>query len=224
VARTEGSVQRKALEEDALTSAVNRAADYTATHRNLVLGVTLGLIAAVMLTVLWLRESRSKASVSGDTLSQVVLGYANGNFDQALELANTVQSQHPGTEAAVLAKYLAGACQLRLGRFQEAEQSLRGYLDVAAKAPFYERAARSALAATLTAQGRAGEAATIYQEEAAKLPEPLAATASLDAARALAAAGSYDQAKPILETLAKGTDATARQAKIELAVLESTRR
>src|SRR5262245_12306102 len=111
-------------------------------HRNLVLGVTAGVLAAVLLTVPWMRESDGKAAVAVDTMSQVVLVYANGQFDQALELANSVQSQYPGSEAAALAKYLAGACQLRLGRFQEAEQSLRGYLDVAAKAPFYEHAAR----------------------------------------------------------------------------------
>lgn len=224
MARTGSNLETKTLDQDVLTNWVSRAFDYGTVHRNVVLGVVGGVIAVALLGVLWARDSRAKASVSGDQLSQVVLGFANGQFEQTLELANNVQTNHAGTEAATLAKYFAGTCQLRLGRFAEAEQSLKGYLAEASKAPFYENAARSALAASLLAQGRAAEAAPIYQEEAAKLPEALAAQAKLDAARAWIAAGAVDQAKPILDALATGTDATARQAKIELAVLGSTGR
>jgi len=220
--RSQGHIEPKALKEDVLTNTANRALDYATLHRNVVLGVAAGVFAVVVLGVLWSRDSRVKASASGDQMSQVVLGYANGQFEQALELARGVQTNHGGTEAATMSQYLAGACQLRLGRFAEAEQSLKAYLADSGKAPFYQQAARMALAASLTAQGRPAKAAAIYQEESAKLPEALAAQAKLDAARAWAAAGSYDQAKPILEALAAGTDATARQAKIELAVLAST--
>jgi thioredoxin-like negative regulator of GroEL len=111
--------------------------------------------------------------------------------------------------------------QLRLGRFPEAEQSLRGYLDGVAKNPFYENAARGALASTLEAQGRYADAAAQYQELAAKLPESMSQETQLDAARALRAAGSIEQAKAILQKLADGNSQAARKAKLQLAILNS---
>ena len=132
-----------------------------------------------------------------------------------------MQTNYAGSSAAVLAQYIGGKCQLQLGKFAEAEQSFRSYLASAAKAPFYEQAAQTALAASLEGQGKYAEAASTYQEAGSKLSEPLASEARLDAARALRLAGSVDEARKLLQGLvADQTSEVSRQAKIDLAVLD----
>jgi TolA-binding protein len=223
LARTGERIDRKALKEDALLNFIEQAGDHVRANLNLTLGVIAGVIVVALLAMLWRQDVRHKASAADESLSQVVVGYANGQYDQVVELSNSLQTTGPGSKAAVLSKYLAGASQMRLGRFPEAEQSLRAYLAEASKYPFYADAAQSALAASLEAQGKSAEAAAIYQEQAAKLSEPLASEAQLAAARALGRAGQTDQAKAILEKLAGENGAKAREARIELAILQSAR-
>jgi tetratricopeptide (TPR) repeat protein len=224
LARTGERIDRKALKEDALLNFVEQAGDHVRANLNLTLGVIAGVVVVALLAMLWRQDVRQKASAADESLSQVVVGYANGQYEQVVELSNSLQTSSPGSKSAVLSKYLAGASQMRLGRFPEAEQSLRAYLAESSKYPFYETAAQTALAASLEAQGKNADAAVIYQEQAAKLAEPLASEMQLSAARALGRAGQVDQAKNILEKLAgDNTGANAREARIELAILQSAR-
>lgn len=220
--RTRERLDRKTLKEDPLVNLVAQAGDWVAVNQKAVVGVLVGVVVLLVLGVLWVRDSRHRGVASDQSFSQVVLGYANGQYDQALQAAQNLQSQSPGSRGAVMAQYVAGMCQLQLGKFAEAEQSLRGYLQTATKAPFYESAARPALAAALEAQERHAEAAAMYQEAASGAPELQASQLKLQAARAFRAAGSVDQAKAILQTLATGEpNAVTGDAKLELAVLEN---
>lgn len=223
MARTEGHVGEKTtVEADPVLTGIQRALGYGSQHMNLVLGVAAGVIIVVALGLLWNRDRVSKSRQSAESLSAVVSAFGSGAYDQSLELANALQTQHAGTSPASLASYFVGVSQLRLGRFAEAETALRTYLTQAAKAPFYEQAAQVALAAALEGQKKYAEAAQIYQTEAAKMPDAMAADVQLDAARALRLAGQTDQAREILQKLAEGTTPAGRQAKIDLAVLNSS--
>lgn len=221
MARTTERLDRKALKEDGLLNFMERAGEYVQANLNIALGILAGVAVIIAVGVLWTRDARQKAHRADTNLSSAVMAYATGQYDKAVQVANDLQTSAAGTDAALLAKYVAGASQLRLGRFQEAETSLRSYLDSASKNPFYENAARGALASTLEAQGRFADAAGLYQELAGKLPEPMSIDAEIDAARALAAAGSVDQAKAILQKHATGTTQQARKARIELAILDA---
>jgi tetratricopeptide (TPR) repeat protein len=225
---TRERLERKSLKQDELLNFVSRATDYVGAHSNLVLGVVAGVVAVIVLGVLWNRGHVRKASESDQRFAQVVAAFASGQYQPALDLAAGVQSTYPGTRAAALSTYFAGKAQLQLGKFAEAEQSFRLYLDRAAQEPFYDNAARSGLAASLEAQGRYADAAAAFQEVAGKLTEPLASEARLDAARALRLAGSIDAARALLQQVAGGKTpelaSVARQAQIELAVLDSAPR
>jgi len=223
LARTGERLDRKALKEDVLLNFVEQAGDKVRSNMNLTLGVVAGIVVIGVLAMLWRQDVQQKSTQANQSLSQVVVGYANGQFDQVIELSNSLQTTNPGSKSAVMSKYLAGASMMRLGRFAEAEQSLRAYLAEAAKYPFYENAAQTALASSLEAQGKFADAAAIYQELAAKLGEPLASEAQLSAARALGRSGSVDQAKAILQKLAGDNGTKAREARIELAILQSAR-
>lgn len=220
--RSTEKLDRKALKEDGLLNVVNDAGEYVRANMNLVLGVLAGIILAVGIALLLRHDAKQKETQAATNLSQVVLAYSTGQLDRAVEAATALQSTNAGSAAAVASKYLGGAALLRLGRYPEAEQSLRGYLESSGKMPLYENAAHGALAAAMEAQGRYAEAATEYQQLASKLTGTAASQAELSAARALRAAGSMDQSKAILEKLAAEQTSVAREAKLELAVLEAT--
>lgn len=222
MARTQERLDRKALKQDALVNLVAQWGDWVSVNSKTVVGVAVGVLVLIVLGVLWVRDTRQRGTAADQTLSQVVLGYANGAYDQALQLALDLQTQNPGSRGAVMAQYMAGMCQLQLGKFAEAEQSLRAYVEAASKAPFYESAARPALAAAIEGQERHAEAAAMYQEAAVAAPEPQASQLKLKAARAFRAAGSMAQAKSILQALATGDpNAVMGEVKQELAVLEN---
>lgn len=221
MARTQERISRKTLKEDGLLNFTERAGEYVQANLNVALGILAGVAVVVLLGVLWTRDTRQKAQRAELNLSTAVMAYASGDFEKAVQVAGELQTNSGGTDAALLVKYIAGVSLLRLGRFQEAEQSLRAYLESATKNPFYENAARGALASTLEAEGRFADAAAQYQELATKVPEPMSEDVQIDAARALRAAGSVDQAKAILQKLATGNTQAARTARIELAILDT---
>jgi tetratricopeptide (TPR) repeat protein len=222
LARSQAKIDRKALKQDALTMLMAHVEEYVRANMNLVLGILAGIAVIVLLGFLWKNDARQKATQADASLGQVVLAYMGGQLDQVVELSNALQTTSPGTAAATASKYLAGAALLRQGRFPEAEQSLRSYLESSGKMPLYENAAHGALAATLEAQGRHADAATEYQQLATRLTGNAASQAQLDAARALRAAGSLDQAKEILEKIAAEPTPASREAKLELAILAGT--
>jgi tetratricopeptide (TPR) repeat protein len=214
-------VDRKALRQDPLLNFTSRAMEYVSTHATLVLGVAAGAAALVVLITLWSHGRQEKTSTADMRASSVVAAFSAGQFDTALQMADAILSSHPGTRGAVIASYIKGKAQLQLGKAAEAEQSFRSYLAASGKAPFFETAAQQALAATLETEGRYAEAAEMYQTLAAKLEEPLAVDARLDAARAYRLAGSTDRAKALLQELQEKESATSRRVRIELAIMEA---
>jgi len=222
LSRTVERVDRKTLKEDELLNLVNRATAWVQANTTRALAIVGGAILVLVLLWLWSRSNTRQATEADSSLSQVIASVAGEQWAPALELATNLQSRFPGSRSAILSTYLAGMCQLRLGRLPEAEQSMRSYLQAADKAPFYRASAGPALGAALEGQGRFAEAGKLYEESSAAVEEPLATRLKMDAARAYAAAGSRDQARALLKSVADATNTPlARQAKTELAILDA---
>ena len=222
MSRTVERVDRKTLKEDELLNLVNRATAWVQANMPRALAIGGGAVLLVVVLVLWSRSNARQAIEADTSLSQVVAAVAGQQWAPALELATSVQSRYPGSSSAILSNYLAGMCQLRLGRLPEAEASLRSYLESAGKAPFYSKSVRPALAAALEGQGKFAEAGKLYEEASTGIEEPLASRLKMDAARAYAAGGANDQARALLKSVADASNAPlARQAKTELAVLDA---
>lgn len=214
-------LDRKTLKQDALLNFTARAADYVSANPNLVMGITAAVIVAIVLGVFWIRGRSGKTAESDLRVSALVSAYSAGEYAVSLEVANALQTEYPGTRAAVAASFLKGQSLLQLGSFAEAEQSFQSYLAQSSKAPFYEDAAKLGLAASLEGQSRYGEAAGLYLEVAEGLFEPLASEVRLDAARAYRSAGSIAQARSLLEEVESRENESSRRATIELAILEA---
>ena len=214
-------VARESLKHDPFFDFTSRATAFVSANLSTVLGVIGAIVLAVVLTTFWSR-SRSEKTLRSDLQSSILVSnYVAGQYQNCLDLATQLQNAYGGTRAAVLADYVKGMAQLQLGRYLDAEQSLRAYLDKSSKAPFYEKAARRSLAACLEAQNRFADAAEGYKALAATLTDDEADEALLDAARAYRLAGAAEQARSVLKSVVEKDKASARQARIELAVLDA---
>lgn len=214
-------VEREALKHDAFFDFTSRATAFVSANLSSVLGVTGAVVLAIVLAVFWSRSRATKAIESDQQASVLVSNLVAGQYQNSVDLANQLQNSYGGTRAAVLADYVKGRAHLQLGQYAEAEQSFRAYLDKSSKAPFYETAAQQGLAASLEGQNRFAEAAERYQALGSTLPADLADAAILSAARAYRLAGDADKARSLLKGLVDKDAASARQARIELAVLDA---
>ncbi len=221
MARQARRIDRKSLKKDPLLDFTSRATEYVNENSTLVLGVAAALIVGVVLLVMWGRGQSAKTAES-DILGVQAIGLlANGQFQQALDHSNTVRAQFPGSRGAAIAAYVRGKAQLQLGVFVDAERAFRDYMNESSKEPFFERAAKRGLAASLEGQRRFGEAGQLYEELAAESPDELIDQTLLDAARAYELGGAPQQAKTLLERVIDNDGLQARQARIQLAGLEA---
>ena len=221
MARQTTRVTRDSLKHDAFFDFTSRATAFVSANLSTVLGVVGAIALAIVLTTFWSR-SRGEKTLRSDLQSSVLVSnYVAGQYQNSIDLATQLQNAYGGTRAAVLAEYVKGMAQLQLGRYLDAEQSLRAYLDKSSKAPFYEKAARRSLAACLETQNRFADAAEGYKGLAATLTDDEADEALLDAARAYRLAGATEQARSVLKSVVEKDKSNARQARIELAVLDA---
>jgi hypothetical protein len=219
--RSAQRIDPKSLKHDAFFDFTSRATSFVSANMSSVLGVTVAVIAAIVLATFWARSRSEKASEADLRASALVSTFTAGQYEASLELSSQIQSTYGGTRAAVVANYVKGKAELELHRDVEAEASLRAYLAQSDKAPFYEDAARRALAASLEGQARYAEAGAAYEEAARGLPETLADEAMLDAARCYRLAGDADRARSLLTTLVEKDAGASRRARIELAALDA---
>lgn len=221
MARHATRIDRRSLKHDPFFDFTTRATEFVSANLSSVLGITGAIVLAVVLVLFWSRSRAQKAEEGDLRATALVSSYMAGQYAATVDLAGQVLGSYGGTRGGTLALYVKGKSELQLGRFVEAEQSFRAYLEQSSKAPFYKTAAQRGVAASLEGQGRFGEAGDAYRQVAAELTGILADEALLDAARAYRLAGATDQAKGLLQELVDKNVASARQARIELAALEA---
>ena len=214
-------VARESLKHDAFFDFTSRATAFVSANLSSVVGVAVAIVLAVVLTTFWSRSRSEKTLRSNLQASILVSQFVAGQYQNSIDVAAQIQNSYGGTRAAVLAEFLKGKSQLQLGRYADAEQSFRAYLDKSAKAPFYGQAAHRSLAASLEGQNRFADAAESYKALAATLTDDEADAALLDAARAYRLAGATEQARAVLKSVVEKDKFNARQARIELAVLDA---
>jgi len=169
---------------------------------------------------MWGRGQSAKGDTS-DTLAVQAIGlFTNGQFQPALDQANSIRTQYPGSRGAAIAAYVRGKAQLQLGVFVDAERAFTDYLNESSKERFFEEAAKRGLAASLEGQRRFAEAGQMYEDLAAEVSDPLVDTTLLDAARAYELGGATQKAKEVLERVIQKDGAQSRTARVQLAALE----
>jgi len=209
------------MKHDAFFDFTSRATAFVSANLSTVLGTVGAVVLAIILVVFWSRSRGEKKVESDQQASIVVSSYVAGQYESSIQQAVQLQTTFGGTRAAVIADFIKGKAELQLGRFADAEQSFRSYLERSSKAPFYQQAAEVGLAASLEGQGRFREAGEKYATLAGSLKDDQADEMLLNAARAYRLGGALDQARPLLQKIIENDKAGARPARLELAVLDA---
>lgn len=197
--------KRQELRQDSIVTLYAKAWMFYEENRNLVYGALAGLVALALGIVGYAYYQAQQQEQAQQLLAQVVNTYEQGSYQQALDgTAETlglleIADEYGGTQAGNLATFYAADALYRLGEFDRAltyfqqfdkTNDLIGASALAAEAAIYESREEFATAAEH------------YQDAANQFESDLTTPRYLmDAGRAYAEAGDYEQALEIYQTI-----------------------
>ncbi|MFH1571157.1 MAG: tetratricopeptide repeat protein [Gemmatimonadota bacterium] len=195
---------RQELEEDHFVEWVMEAVDYVRNRAQLFVGGAAAIVVAI-LAVTYVQSSRQDARHAATALlGQAIIADESGRVEEAVGLAEQVNSKYAGTPAAAQATVLLANRYYLQGRYADAERLFQSYLDDYGDAEVLAYAAWSGLAACYEAQGDMRRAADKYRSYADQYSDrDEAALALMDAARCYGAAGDAAQQKQALERVTR---------------------
>lgn len=201
---------------DQFQVAATKAVEWAAARHRAVIGAVAALAAIAAIAVgvgYWMRSSREQAggrlytalaAAGGDVTAVPLPGVDRPMFRTeeeraraALDSAERVRSESPGSRAAVTAALVAGDAQLTLRQWDKAKASFEAFLSGAGGDESLRFAAQDGLARALEGKGDLAGAAQAF-EKAGQDPA-YKDRAELERARVLAKAGKVDEARKILE-------------------------
>lgn len=211
-------ISRKALKQDEFVDAAVDAGHWIERHwpKALLGAAAVGLV--VLGTLGWLAWSQSRnAELEGELAAAITsyekaLAHVEGaaSFDEVLPRFAVLAERGGRRPTGRVAEYYRGATLYRLGRNDEAIETLRGVLAASATPETLRAAARGLLARSLTAAGRTDEAIAVLDEaladESSRLPPQ---QVLLDLGRLHAAAGHDEQARASWQRVVDEFPATA---------------
>lgn len=193
------------MRQDRLVTIYARAWSFFDENRRLVYGFLGGLVVIALLAGGYVYYMQQQQEEAQQLLGQVIGLYEQGNYQQALNGADgqmgllEIVESYGGTAAGNMATFYAADALYQLGKYEralelfeqfEAEETVLGASAVAGIAAAYENLQQYTAAAEHYLK-----AAQLF-ESSATTPQYL-----FDAARAFAAAGSYDRAIEVYKKL-----------------------
>lgn len=169
MARGRGGMTRKELtEKDDITSALERFVAFGVRNSRTILNVIGAVLIVVLAFTGWRLYSASVESAAQEALGDVLVAYntvENGNDTARLEntiaVAETVASEHAGTQSALVARYYAAIAHGELGNTAEADAILTALVEE--NNPTIRDQARFALAESYKDRGDLEAAIAEYQ-------------------------------------------------------------
>ncbi len=217
---------------DRFQVAASDAASWMAKRQKQLLAAVIAVVAlaVVVLGLLSWRES-SRAAAGG--LLDRAIDAAGGEVSSAalpgldrpvyktteeraravLAAAQLVRSSHGGSRAATTAALLEGDAQLTLRSWDKAAAAYQAFLDAAPADDAMRFSALDGLARSQEGKGELDRAASTY-ERAAAIPF-YRERAELERARVLVRAGKADEARRLVEGVAKGSQDPSLQAEAQ---------
>lgn len=192
---------RAELEEDRFVEWIMRVGDVLREHMQVVVGAVAVLVATILL-VGYVRASQEEDRLQASAvLGDVLMADGNGNAVDAVQIAERLIRDHPGTPAAAQGGLFLANRYFHQGRLSEAQRLYETYLDEHGDSEVLVFAAWSGVAACLESQGQFAKAAQKYELYADRHKGQQASLALMDASRCYALAGDTTSQKKALRRI-----------------------
>ena len=195
-------ITKRQLKEDQFVTTAFQFADYFQHNRTQALLGLAGVIAVVLVAVLFVRFQVSSKRNAATMLSQGAGLFQTGVYDEAAFRLGNFLEAHPRHEKADYAALVCGDAYYYTGRFAEAAEKYEFSLERAEEGSEIWFGARAGQAAIAEASGQALEAADIYAALAARNENPAKkAHLQFSAIRCYREAKKYGRASELLARL-----------------------
>lgn len=197
--------KRQELREDRIVTLYAKAWMFFEENRNVVYGALAGLVALALAIVGYAYYQAQQQEQAQQLLAQAVTSYENGNYQQALDgTAETIglleiADEYGGTQAGNLATFYTADALYRTGDY---DRALTYFQQFDKTEDFIGASALAAEASIYESREEFATAAEHYQEAANQFESDLTTPRYLmDAGRAYAEAGDYEQALEMYQTI-----------------------
>jgi TolA-binding protein len=217
-AATKGRLTRQELKQDRLVDLTYKLEHYYYEHKNLVLGIAIGILVVVVGGVLVSRMMSGAKLEESYELTKAKTTYGMGSLSLAKEEFEVVVNKYSG-DAAGEAKYFLGRIAFEQNDLSTAQAHFETYLKDYSVDNYLNAAAMAGLAATKEAQGKSEEAAKLYEQVAKDHPDlPYAPQSLIDAERLYLKINQKDKGIELLKLVRDKypESSLAAQAKKEL--------
>lgn len=169
MARGRGGMTRKELtEKDDITSALDRFAAFGIRNSRTILNAVGAVLIVVLAFAGWRLYLANAESAAQEALGDVLLAYntvvagdQTARLENTIAVAETVASEHTGTQSALVARYFAAVAHGELGNTAEADAILAALVEE--NDPTIRDQARFALAESYKDRGDLEAAIAEYQ-------------------------------------------------------------
>ena len=192
------------LKEDQFLEWIIRAADYLKERMQFVIGGSVAVVLAIAI-VSWVRTAaETDRATATKVLGEALTADDSGNPERAIQLAETLVSDHRGTPAAAQGVIFLANRYFRQGRLSEAQQYYESYLDEYGDVDVLVFAATTGVAACFESQGQYAKAAKRYESYAEQhAGSQQSSLALMDASRCYAMAGDAEARRQALARVAR---------------------
>ena len=194
---------RAELEEDRFVEWIMQAADFLKERIQFVVAAAAAVVVIVVL-ISYMRNAGENARLEASAaFGQVLMADANGDATQAMEIAEHLIRENPGTPAAAQGVVYLANRYFQQGRLDEAHRLYETYLEDYGGVDVLVFAAWSGVAACIESQGQFAQAAEKYEQYANLHDGQQGALALMSASRCYALAGDTSGQKKALGRIAR---------------------
>lgn len=197
--------KRQELREDSIVTLYARAWMFYEENKKLVYGALAGLVVLILMGVGYVLYQDQQQAEAQELLAQVATTYEQGNYQAALEGTEgtpgllDIADDYGSTQAGNLATFYAADALYRMGEYDRALEYFQRFDKTE---DFIGASALAAMGSIYEDREEFATAAEYYQQAANQFDNDLTSPRYLiDAGRAYAAAGAYDQALEMYQTV-----------------------
>ena len=191
---------KRQMKEDKLVTTYFKVMDYVNQNSKVVSGIGIGIVAVIMVTMLFIRSKRNAELSASQELTRASVELATNNEEKAVDILRSMIENYSGTRNAKTGIFYLANIYYNQGKYDEALTYFKKYIDANSNNIILSSSAYSGAGACLEQQKEYLEAAQYYQKGAEKYAEHFEAPGQLmSAARCFTLANNKIEAQKLYQ-------------------------